>query len=75
MSVFSAVAGERNPVDGRILFPGLLVQSPCRDDGYVYVCVSVFIDSVTVWQWASSVGMWNVSPPASLTPLCCEDPL
>lgn len=41
----------------------------------MFMCVCVFIDSVTVWQWASSVGMWNVYPPASLTPLCREDPL
>jgi len=28
-----AVAGERNPFDGRILFPGLLGQPPYHDDG------------------------------------------
>lgn len=34
---FFAFVGERVSFDGRLLFPGLLVQTPCHDDGYVCV--------------------------------------
>lgn len=41
-----ALVGERVSFDGRLLFPGLLVQTPCHDDGYV--CV-LFRDILTIY--------------------------
>lgn len=41
--VYFSLVGERVSFDGRLLFPGLLVQSPCHDDGYVRVCLKIVL--------------------------------
>lgn len=71
-----AVAGERNPFDGRVLFPGLLVQSLCHDDGYVCVCVCACLKIVLLFgtKPASSVvrptpgGMFFLHDPLTSFP-------
>lgn len=41
--IYFSLVGERVSFDGRLLFPGLLVQSPCHDDGYVRVCLKIVL--------------------------------